>query len=294
MKKLIPLAALLLCLLLLASCSPLDTLSDVASQITDKTEKTEEADSGQTAAVSDTLPPAQSEDGEEDSEEDSEPFEQASPAEPEDLPASQTDSEEYEPQSELPVEEVSQDYTDLSAEDCVADAEGTDGKLPYITLDCEGARSINEDIEGTFRYLVDEDYCTLYYDCHKTGRVLSILVAQLYDGDASYYTPYNLDLLTGQQLSGGELLDLLGADREEVALAELEVMANEYEYRYADASLGDGQEFYQEQFDRTVSPDNADTGRLWLEDGRLMFVAKIYSLAGAEFYEYPMDTGLSF
>jgi hypothetical protein len=38
-----------------------------------------------------------------------------------------------------------------------------------------------------------------------------------------------------------------------------------------------------------------ETNRLWFgANGQLTFAAKIYSMAGAEYYEYPMATGYSF
>ena len=311
MKKLVFLAAALLCLLLLAACHPIEVLDDVAQHVTNAAEQVTSAVEQVTDAVEQAVADGRAETTsgtdtadaenpdhysrpEEEYEIDDEAYEPDEDRE-EEAPASDTDADTpAEPQSALPVEEVSADFTALSLEECVTDAEGAEDQLPHIILDCEGAEAINDDIEGSFRYLVDEDYCTLYYDCHKNGRVLSILIAQLYDGDASYYTPYNLDLLTGQQLSGSELLELLGADREAVTEAELSVMAREFEYRYGSASEGDSAAFYQEQYDRTVTEDNVDTGRLWLDGGSLKFVAKIYALAGAEFYEYPMDTGLTF
>ena len=72
-------------------------------------------------------------------------------------------------------------------------------------------------------------------------------------------------------------------------------MGEEFEYQYGAESLGENADFYNEQYAMTVSPDNAEYNRLWLDgEGELNFVAKIYSLAGAEFYEYPMGTGYYF
>jgi hypothetical protein len=113
--------------------------------------------------------------------------------------------------------------------------------------------------------------------------------------DDRYYTPFNLDLQTGQWLSGQALLELLGLDAQTLGEAELAAMGQEFEYEYGAYQQGSFADFYQEQYERTVSQSNVETNRLWFgANGQLTFAAKIYSMAGAEYYEYPMATGYSF
>lgn len=205
--------------------------------------------------------------------------------------ASETDAVPEE-DPEMPADPVA-----LNVGELVADREGTDGKLPYILLDSDGAAAINEDIEGRFGYLVDEEYCRLEYQAWKglNGRILSVIVAEHYDNDWTSYMPYCLDLATGAWLDGGELLDLLGVDRETMADTELEIMATEFEYEFGSVREFIGEEEYAALLARTASPDNVELERVWLGDmGRLLFVARIYSVAGAEFYEYPMSAGYVF
>lgn len=281
MKKIFTVIALLLCLGLLAGCGAQAFLHDVAEHlVNNKAEDTpppvgEPVDdgAGEPAAVNAS-----------DTDEE--------PAFP---PATASDAGEQIPQSQLPEEDNPVDFSSLSVAECVTDADGAEGQLPRIVLDCPGADYINDDIEGTFRYLVGEDYCTLYYTASKNGPILSVMIAQLYDGDASYYTPYLLDLTNGEAIGGAELLSYMGLHADELADDELRIMGEEFEYQYGAQSQGDLADYYQEQYDMTVSPDNAELDRLWLDDeGELNFVAKIYSLAGAEFYEYPMGTGYYF
>lgn len=283
MKKLISALTLALCLLTLSACRMTDTLGDIASQLHDANNTAQ--DDASPALDGDTAsdPDAAGSIGETEQDADTEPA----------APASATDSGEEVP-AELPVEPDA-DLSVLSLEELVTDAEGTDGRLPRITADCAGAAYINDDIEGAFRYLLDEEYCSVYYDAAKNGRILSIVIAENYDGDSSYYTPYNLDLATGRYLTGAELLSLLNADAAVVGDTEIAVMAEEFEHMFG-TEPGEGDDgFYQEQYGRTVSPDNAELDRIWLGyGGELYFTARIYSLAGAEFYEYPMSTGLYF
>lgn len=278
MKKLISALTLTLCLLMLSACKATDTLSDIASQLHEAND----------AAQTDTSPVL---DGDTASDSDAEEVSEPEP----DAPASATDSVEEVP-AELPIEELPDaDLAALSLEELVTDAEGTDGQLPRITANCAGAAYINDDIEGSFRHLLDEEYCSVYYDAAKNGRILSIVIAENYDGDCSYYTPYNLDLTTGQYLTGAELLSLLNADAAVIGDTEIAIMAEEFEHMFGTEPSEDMADFYQEQYERTISPDNAELDRVWLGyGGELYFTARIYSLAGAEFYEYPMSTGLYF
>ena len=280
MKKIITVLALLLCLALMTGCGAQAFLHDVAEHLVNNP-PAESVETEDLVTDGESQPATASDAAEEPGTESEEVF------------ASASDTGEQIPKSQLPEEDGHiVDFSSLSVSECVTDADGAAGQLPRIVLDCPGADYINDDIEGTFRYLVGADYCTLYYDVSKNGPILSILIAQLYDGNASYYTPYRLDLSTGEAIDGAELLSYLGMSSDELAAAELQIMGEEFEYQYGAQSTGDLADIYAEQYDMTVSPANAELNRLWLDsEGELNFVAKIYSLAGAEFYEYPMGTG---
>ena len=269
MKKFIVIVVFCLCLCLLVGCGIQEVLQDIAGQLAASTASPADVQ----ADGNDTV---------------SEPELDAEPVSASDVGG----QEEPAAAPQLPEEEQDVDFTALSVSECVADADGAPGQLPVIILECPGAASINEDIEGTFRYLVGDDYCTLYYTASKNGPILSVMIAQLYDGDASYYTPYLLDLSTGERIGGRGLLGVMDLSEDDVSAAELRIMGEEFEYQYGPESLGENADFYQEQLERTTAGDNAELNRLWLDDeGELNFVARIYSLAGAEFYEYPMGTG---
>ena len=249
----IPLILLLaFCLCLPAGCGPREVLHDIAVQL----------------------------DGAADSPSDAGPVtEPETPQETFAEPVSDTDALRDDDPPVLPqqpAEEPAADLAGLSLAECVTDADGAAGQLPRIVPSCPGADAINEDIEGTFRYLVDADYCTLYYTASKNGPILSVMIAQNYDGEASYYTPYMLDLSTGERLSGQELLEKMGLGADTAAAAELAVMGQEFEYQYGAESQGENADFYREQYERTVSADNAELSRLWLDDeGELIPMQKV-------------------
>lgn len=320
MKKIFAVIALLLCLFLLAACEAQDLLGQFTDKVTEAAENAAEmVDEAKTelqqisTADTATAVPAET------------PQTQATPAAPAvTIPAAEQvqtqvqaaspanvyegeiiDETEILPEpgttaaptgsTAAPVgtETSASDMTSLSADQCVEDRDG----LPHIVLDCDGARSINEDVEEMFRYLVGSDSCTIYYEYYKNaGRILSVMVAQTYTaGNDAYFTPFNLDLATGRRLSGSELLSLLGAGATALADAELQLMGQEFEYEYGMYKEGETAGLYDEQYQRTISTDNADTERIWLgSDGRLNFVAKIFALEGTEYHEYPMDSGLRY
>lgn len=192
---------------------------------------------------------------------------------------------------------VNQDFAGLPLEQCVTDAWPYPGVLAHITLDCPGAEQINAAIDEAFTELADDPMWDVHYEVYKgAGRVLSMLMVQSRPNGVVYYTPYSLDLATGEALTGAELLDLLGVDAEELAQLELTVMGEEFDR--VNAEVRDSIEdtaFYDGQRAATVDPSNADTERVWIGEGdQLYFAGRIYALAGAGHYEHALATGLTF
>lgn len=189
------------------------------------------------------------------------------------------------------------DWTALAPEDCVEDLAPFTGMVPRIVLDCPGAEQINAQIEQTFAPLADDPECEgVYYLCGKgAGRVLSVVMVQKGPNDTIFYTPYNLDLVTGQALDGAGLLALLEVDADQLANLEQAVLGEEFTHQFGDVQEETDPAFYDEQYQRTTAPENAELERIWLAgDGQLTFVGRIYGLAGAECYEYALGTGMIF
>ena len=308
MKKIAVLRSLLLCLALLASCGVQQIMGDIAGKLADANEENETAQvqpqaqenaspaaagEAQTAPGSAQEAPAETGGANASSPADSQPagdeaWEVDNEGELVDesvLGPGPVQAADPEPQSD-PF-----DFTAMSADECVTMSDG----LPHITLDCEGARSINEEIESLFRSLVGTDSCSLSIEYYKNaGRILSLLVGQLHADGSAYFTPFNLDLATGQRLSGDGLLAILGADPTGLADAEIQLLGEEFEYEFG-GMQEENPALYEEQYQRTISPDNVDTQRIWLGDGgRLNFVGKIFSMYDTEYIEFPMDSGLRY
>ncbi len=222
-------------------------------------------------------------------------------------PASGSDAEPAQTDPETPPEteasasdtpgepDADTDFTALSLEEIVTDAMEEPEVLPRIALDCPGAQAINGDIAARFSRDASDPEYNVYYEASRTGDVVSILLVDRTPmNDVVLYGVYNLDLATGLALTGQELLEQLDLTEEYVAAAEVEAMGSlftEMYFQYGE-QMGD---FYQQMYDRTTDPENADTGRVWIgPDGQLRFIGRIYALAGAEYYEYPISLGLYF
>ena len=259
MRRFISIFALALCVCLLAACGTEKVLDQMTG--------------GQTAA-------------------DSSDTDAGPQAQPEPTPVQvQTDSDtDAQPQTGSGT-----DFSAMTADECVQDALASPGILPRVTLDCPGAEAINQSIQEKFFSVAEDPMWELHYEYAKgAGRVLSIVMIQRAN-DWAEHTVYNLDLVTGQALTGAELLALLDVDTNELANLEQAVLGEEFTHQFGGAEVQTDREFYDQQYARTTSADNTELEKLWFSgDGQLCFAGRVYGLAGAEYYEYQLSTGWTF
>lgn len=271
MRRYIPILALALCVCLLAACGVEDALTDIRRQI-----------EGSGAAVTpDPEDPMAPQNAPED------------PAYGEGAAIGDgtISTEDVPAPADLP------DFTALTVDECVEAPQPGEHALPRITLDCPGAEEINAAIDSAFSSVAEDPLCDLRYEAAKGagGRILSVVMIQGGPNDWTEYTPYNLDLLSGQALTGPELLALLGQDENELRNLQQALLGDEFTRQFGTGEGIADAAFFQGQRDRTTSPDNTQTDRIWFGgDGTLCFAGRIYGLAGAEYYEYPLSTGLVF
>ncbi len=289
MRRFIIILAAALCFLTVTACDPAEILGEIAAQLTE-TEADITRDEGTPAGevqgkvqedgsasdiVWDANVPAADE------------SESASDA----LPAPAETSE----QSPAPAADESVGFAALSPEECITDFwPETPGVLPRIVLDCPGADTINAGIQAQFSDLADDPMWEVHYECCKgSGHILSIVIVRQMN-DSAWYTPYNLDLDTGEALDGGALLALLGVDGQALAELETALLGDEFTYQYGGMQAGDP-DFYAQQYARTTDPANTDIENVWFSgDGQLCFLGRIYNMVGAESSEYPIGTGMFF
>lgn len=293
MKKTVFALLLALCFCLTAACGAEDVLHSIAQSISQATmAPAPAADPAQNNDASQSADSAQADQAQETA-----PVQAAEEAPVQ--PASGTDAIPEGDGSAEPEQPAGSgtDFTTLTAEQCVEDLASYEGKIPHIVLDCAGAAAINSRIEAQFIPLAEDPMCEgMYYECSVgAGRVLSILMVMRGPNDVTEYTPFNLDLSTGEELSAAQLLALLNVDAEELKNLEQPILGNEFTLQFSPSVVDADEEFYNQQYERTTSPDNTDVERIWFGgDGQLCFVGRIYSLAGADYYEYTLGTGLFF
>ncbi len=190
-------------------------------------------------------------------------------------------------------EELAAWLSSLPVEECVKDAWPEAGVLPHITIDCTGAEEINAAIDEMYMDYADDPMCVVSYQCFLNDYVLSILMTLDYQTDYKEYTTYNLNLITGEAMTGADLLEIFSAEAQDMENRDRGLMGEEFTYAYSEHRELLGAELYDEQYARTIAEDNTDLENLWIGgDGQLYFIGRIYSLAGADYYYYQLGTGL--
>lgn len=186
-------------------------------------------------------------------------------------------------------------YASLTVDDCVEDGWTYPGVIAHIKLDCPGAAAINAAIDEAFVDLAEDPMFDVHYECAIAGnRILSILMVEQMN-DSLFHTGYNLDMATGQAVTGPEILALLGQDEAAVKTRELETLGEEFTHQFGFVKDQTDPDFYDQQYARTTAIGNADTENLWFStDGQLYFPGRLYGMAGAEYYEIALPTGVFF
>ena len=177
-------------------------------------------------------------------------------------------------------------------------------RVPLLNCQTPDALRINASITEAYEPLVQEmlalaaegmsTYCyRIDYETVWCGDILGLIVCCEYDGGGVYYTVYNFDRVTGCEVTNAELLACTGFDEETfVSLAMVrcvEVFDKKYQnipedMKNDDFTVRQRVAYATEEY---IHPDM----RMYLrEDGALMLISPIGSIAGADAYEeiYPL------
>lgn len=288
MKRLFFILALALCFVVTAACGAEDVIDSAVGESVTAPEAGEDAQTPADEPAEAAADTAGEPEGETADSDDSDTDLVLSPDSSSE--GSATDAEE----ADTWKSEETYDFSSWTVAECVEDGWDYEGVLPHITVPCTGADQINADIAGRFTELAEDPLVNVYYECGKgADRILSVVMVQQIN-DSLSYTAYNLDLVTGQRITGREMLALLGVDENELSNLELAMMGEEFTVMFG-TMQGEDEAFYNEQYAATTSPDNAELDRVWIgAQGQLFFAGRIYSMAGAAYYEYALDTGMVF
>ena len=235
----------------------------------------------------------------------SEPAETSAPAQTEEPTESPT---EEPPQPDDPYERleglVYEPYNDSGEYEVVYDSEYSNlyyyaYHLPMLTASTEGARAINDAIDESFGQLIEDQYAAMkdgvdlsynivsWYPSFYKDLVILLVVAESNYGFTENGV-YCYEKNTGRWLQGRELLDYLYIE-EEVFLEATRQAAEEcFVSFYGDIPEEDREAYgYDRQLAWTVSDENINLDNLMFYpdlDGNITVIARIGSLAGADWY----------
>lgn len=177
-------------------------------------------------------------------------------------------------------------------------------RVPLLNCQTPDAVRINASITEEYEPLVQEmlalaaegmtAYCyRIDYETVWCGDTLALIVYCEYPSGCVYYSVYNFDRVTGREVTNAELLARVGVDEETfVTLAKarcVEVFDEKYQGIPEDMKNDDFTTRQRVAYatDEYIHPDM----RMYLrEDGTLMLISPIGSIAGADCYEeiYPL------
>ena len=124
------------------------------------------------------------------------------------------------------------------------------------------------------------------WESHWCGDVLVLLTHSSYPNDCAYHQVYCFDRITGTRLTNAQILDLCGVTQAEFEVGAADAAERCFRSIYPDTMGGDA--LWQEQLEWTRSAENVNADMMMYpdENGKLMLLSPIGSLAGASYYEH--------
>ncbi|MBR7046636.1 MAG: YARHG domain-containing protein [Lachnospiraceae bacterium] len=170
-------------------------------------------------------------------------------------------------------------------------------EVPFIRMDSYDARTYNAMLRREIYPYIDDAKAALDqgyspwlygvdYKAYVWKNTLTVLTWVRGDWGINIYYPITLDLDTGKKLSNEETGALYGMDPQEMKTAVREAMRAYYEKAFSGAREN-AESFYRSQLEKTAASSNTDKAILYpTADGTPYLVCTIYSLAGADSYDY--------
>ena len=170
-------------------------------------------------------------------------------------------------------------------------------EVPFIRMDSYDARTYNAMLRREIYPYIDDAKAALDqgyspwlygvdYKAYVWKNTLTVLTWVRGDWGINIYYPITLDLDTGKKLSNEETGALYGMDPQQMKTAVREAMQAYYENAFSGAREN-AESFYRSQLEKTAASSNTDKAILYpTADGTPYLVCTIYSLAGADSYDY--------
>ena len=183
-------------------------------------------------------------------------------------------------------------------------------RIPQINLAGDTAQQINAEVYNTLypdiqtsvseigEYGYPFTSSGITYDWAVNEGVLSLVIANDCNPEASggtEYFVYNVSVSTGETLMNDQVYSMEGYTQKEYDERIGQVLGSAF-FSDKDSYLTNNgyDDFFVEQFQRTISEDNIRAASLYINDaGELCIVARIYSLAAADYYWHDLNVDRS-
>ena len=163
--------------------------------------------------------------------------------------------------------------------------------LPHINYEGDACGNVNEQIEKLGKNYMNEDgnVCIgIGYKWAVYGDILSLLVSVDFDWDATEYTIYNINLKKNVMLSEDDLLGAVNLDISAYESAVRNALDQYFWSLYGEDNKSD--EALNETYNQTIADSNIKDAVPYInKDGVLCVSAKIYSIAGANYYYHTVE-----
>lgn len=172
-----------------------------------------------------------------------------------------------------------------------------DKSYPIINLDSSEIEDINDKIEQNYKGPdKPREFGLSEYNYYLNNEILSLVISTEDNTGFYYYDVYNINVKTGKIVSNADLLKSKNIDEQSF----LSKLPEYYKNKFMEVNSGatgiestiEGKNLYEEQYNKTISTDNYNMQtQMFLDNNqKINIVAKIYSLAGADYYYHIINT----
>jgi len=193
--------------------------------------------------------------------------------------------------------------------------------IPKIDINSDDAKAINKEILDGYKPEIDEEIAnfkqglsvymySVQYDSFVNGNILSLVISCEFPDDCIDYQVYNVDVSTGKCISNTQLLQYKNITEADFLKILLKLYNDEFIMQngtkdtdienmktapagFTEEEIKDFSEEYTDQYNMTIDKSNfgIDTPMFLDSDDNLNIIAKIYSLAGSDFYYHLIKVG---
>lgn len=171
--------------------------------------------------------------------------------------------------------------------------------IPVVELPDVQASAINQQMYDThYAHLeemvlgreIEPFMLEMVYSVMQKGDIVSVMVQEACDTDYTQYYVYNFSASTGEQISDTELFAAFGMTELDGRKQIRDSLTQYWDNLYEELGNGYFDSYTYLQREKTIAADNVDACRPFIDqNGNLRYVGSIYSLGGADSYDWIFD-----